>query len=102
MQAALAEYLLTELSGPSEKHTKKLQRTIAKATTHLVRKHARLEAKGCESGEKVEPVAALPTPIKAVLRAAKAAPQPVIAKQPGATTRDTQNKAAPGTIAAGA
>ena len=79
LQTALTESLQLNLSGLNEKHTKKLQKTVARAVKQLVRKFAKFTAKELK-GHKKEALTthALPKP---VIRATRtAAKRPAIAK----------------------
>ena len=102
LQVAIVECLQNKLSGLNEKHAKKLQKTIVNAAKKLVRKYAKLEAREQKGKKKAQPAAAQPAPKKALVGAAKAAPQPATAKRPGPVARGGQKKAAPAKVAAGA
>lgn len=73
LQATLAECLLAKLSGLNDKHAKKLQKTIARATKKLVQKYAKLAAKEHKGHYTAKPGAPKPTPKKAMPQATKAA-----------------------------
>ena len=73
LRAALTESLHLNLSGLNEQHTKKLEKTVARAVKQLARKFAKLTAKELKGHQKAAPSArALPKPvIRATRTAAK-------------------------------
>ena len=72
LQAALAESLQANLTGLSEKHAKKLQKTVASAAKKITRKFAKLLAKEHKAGK----VPTIPSVLrKAARRASKPAPR---------------------------
>lgn len=79
LQTALTESLQLNLSGLNEKHTKKLQKTVARAVKQLARKFAKLTAKELKGHKKAAPAThTLPKP---VIRATRtAAKRPATAK----------------------
>lgn len=102
LQATLAECLLANLSGLNDKHAKKLQKTIARATKKLVWKYAKLAAREHKGHQKAQPVAPAPAPKKAVPQATKAAPHPAPPKRSTPAAGRARRKAAPVKVAAGA
>jgi hypothetical protein len=89
LQAALAESIQANLSGLSEKHAKKLQKTVAKAAKKLTEKYAKLLAKERQGSKKADLVTAQVALKKAALRVTKEAP-----KRPSAAARGPQKKSA--------
>ena len=79
LRIALAESLQLNLSGLNERHTKKLQKAVARTAKQLARKFARLTAKELKGHKKpVSITHALPKP---VIRATRtAAKRPAAAK----------------------
>lgn len=79
LRTALTESLQLNLNGLNEKHSKKLQKTVARAAKQLARKFAKLTAKELKGHKKTAAAAhALPKPaIRATRTAAK---RPVAAK----------------------
>ena len=83
LRTALANNLQANLSGLNPKHTKKLQKTVARAVKKLARQFAKLTAKELKDHRKAAPAAhALPKPATRTTRAgakrpatAKATPQ---------------------------
>ena len=75
LRASLTESLQISLTGLNAKHTKKLQKTVARAVKMLARKFARLTAKEVKGHKKAAPVSkahALPQPaIRTTRTAAK-------------------------------
>lgn len=88
LQAALAESLQANLTGLSEKHAKKLQKTVANAAKKIARKFAKLRAKEHKAG-KATPAATAPPVLRkaAARRPSKQAPRLATHKKAGAVSR---------------
>ena len=56
LQATLTESLQLNLNGLNEKHTKKLQKTVARVVKQLARKFAKLTAKELKGHKKAAPI----------------------------------------------
>ena len=78
LRAALTESLQSSLAGLNEKHTKKLQKTVARAVKQLARKYAKLAAKELKGHKKAAPVKEAPALPKPATRTA--AKRPATAK----------------------
>lgn len=79
LRTALTESLQLNLSGLNQKHTKKLQKTVARTVKQLARKFAKLTAKELKHTKKATPVShALPKP--AIRTTRTAAKRPSTAK----------------------
>jgi hypothetical protein len=77
LRTALAESLQLNLSGLNEKHTKKLQKTVARAAKQLARKFAKFTAKELKSHKKAASAThALPKPVIRATRTAAKRPVP--------------------------
>lgn len=79
LRTALTESLQLNLSGLNEKHTKKLQKTVARTVKQLARKFAKLTTKELKGSKKTAPIShALPKPVIRTTRTA--AKRPATAK----------------------
>lgn len=79
LRTALTESLQLNLSGLNEQHTKKLQKTVARAVKQLARKFAKLTAKELKDHRKTAPLSlTLPKPVIRTTRTA--AKRPATAK----------------------
>ena len=87
LQAALVKSLQADLTGLSEKHAKKLQKTVASAAKKIARKFAKLLAKQ-RKADKTTVAKAVPP----VLR--KAATRRVVKQTPKPATRPKARAAA--------